>query len=115
VAARWEELLALTVRYHPETPLPTAERYAKTAAKFEEVRASVHRTGKKPPSAYYKLASILAALSQQVGIPVPTADEWRGDDGDWGVIRGVTHSTGFLPVDRAAILVDRDWHASLTT
>ncbi len=113
MAARWEEILELTTRAYPEAPLEIVERYAKVAAKFEEVRARIYRTGNKPSSTYHKLASILAALSGQVGIPKPTADEWRGDDSDWGVLRGVTHASGFLPFDRAAILVDRDWKAAL--
>ncbi|MEG8178151.1 hypothetical protein [Nocardia terpenica] len=106
-------MVELTVRCYPDAPLATVERYAKTGAKFEEVRAQTYRRGTKPSAAYYKLASILAALSEQVGIPRPGVDEWRGDDADWGVLRGVTHASGFLPVDRAAILVDRDWHVAI--
>ncbi|MBF6060524.1 hypothetical protein IU500_07000 [Nocardia terpenica] len=109
MGARWEELVELTVRCYPDAPLTTVERYAKTGAKFEELRGQTYRRGKKPSPTYYKLATILAALSEQVGIPRPSAEEWRGDDADWGVLRGVTHPSGFLPVDRAAILVDRDW------
>lgn len=110
---RWEELYALTARYYPDAPLQTAERYAKAAAKWEELRAGIHRGTGKPNPTYFKLAQIVAALGDQVGIARPSADGWSGDDNDWGVIRGVTHSTGFLPVDRAAILVDCNWRYAL--
>ncbi|QIS06769.1 hypothetical protein F5X71_34660 [Nocardia brasiliensis] len=109
MAGRWEQIAEFTAHCHPAAPPRTLERYARTAAKFEQVRAALYTTGAKPPAAFGKLAGVLAELSEQVGIPTPSAQDWHGDAQDWGAIRGVTHSTGHLPCDLAAILIDRDW------